>query len=386
MAMDADTFQQLLDTIRRFVEERLIPLEHQVANDDVVPKDLKREMSEMGLFGLTIPEEYGGIGVNMEEEVRLCMELGRTSPAFRSVFGTSIGIGSQGILMDGTEEQKREYLPKIAAGDCVASFALTEPEAGSDAAHLKTTAIRNGEQYIFNGTKRYITNAPTADILTVMARTNPEIDGARGVSSFIVERGTPGLSFGKPEQKMGQQGAHICDVIFDNCHVPAKNLIGGVEGVGFKTAMKVLDRGRLHLAAVCVGHAQRALEEALAYACERKQFGQAIAEFQLVQAMLANTKTEIYAARCMTIDAAKKRDAGKNVSTEAACAKMFASEMCGRAVDSAVQIFGGSGYIADYGIERMYRDARLYRIYEGTTQIQQVVIARNMIREWRENL
>ncbi len=386
MAMDADTFQQLLDTIRRFVEERLIPMEHKVASDDLVPNELKHEMAMMGLFGLTIPEEYGGIGVTMEEEARICMELGRTSPAFRSVFGTSIGIGSQGILIDGTEQQKQKYLPKIATGDCVASFALTEPEAGSDAAHLRTTAIRCDDHYIFNGTKRYITNAPTADILTVMARTNPEIDGAAGVSSFIVERDTPGLSFGKPERKMGQQGAHVCDVIFNNCRVPANNLIGGVEGVGFKTAMKVLDRGRLHLAAVCVGHADRSLEEALAYACERKQFGQAIAEFQLIQAMLANTKTDIYAARCMTIDAAKRHDAGKNVSTEAASAKMFASEMCGRAVDNAVQIFGGSGYIADHGIERMYRDARLYRIYEGTTQIQQIIIARNMIREWRENL
>ncbi len=386
MAMDPETFNQLLDTIRRFVAERLIPLEHQVANDDAVPDDLKREMAELGLFGLTIPEEYGGIGVTMEEEARICMELGRTSPAFRSVFGTSIGIGSQGILMDGTDEQKQKYLPKIAAGECVASFALTEPEAGSDAAHLKTTAILDGDEYVFNGTKRFITNAPSADIMTVMARTNPDIDGAGGVSSFIVERGTPGLSFGKPEKKMGQQGAHICDVIFDDCRVPADNLIGHKEGVGFKTAMKVLDRGRLHLAAVCVGHAQRAMEESLAYACDRKQFGQPIADFQLVQAMLADTKTDIYAARCMTLDAAQKRDAGDNVSTEAACAKMFASEMCGRAVDRAVQVFGGSGYVADHGVERMYRDARLYRIYEGTTQIQQIVIARNMIREWRDSL
>ena len=386
MAMDAETFQLLLDTIRRFVDERLIPMEHEVAEADAVPESLKREMAEMGLFGLTIPEEYGGIGVTMEEEARVCLELGRTSPAFRSVFGTSIGIGSQGILMDGTEEQKQKYLPKIAIGECVASFALTEPDAGSDAAHLKTTAIRDGDHYVLNGTKRFITNAPSADILTVMARTNPEIDGAGGVSSFIVERGSPGLSFGKPEKKMGQQGAHVCDVIFEDCRVPAENLIGLEEGQGFKTAMKVLDRGRIHLAAVCVGFAQRALEEALAYACERKQFGQPIADFQLIQAMLADTKADIYAGRCMTIDAARRRDAGDNISTEAACAKMFTSEMCGRAVDRAVQIFGGSGYIADHGVERMYRDARLFRLYEGTTQIQQIVIARNMIRELRDSL
>jgi acyl-CoA dehydrogenase len=386
MAMDAETFQLLLETIRRFVDERLIPMEHEIAEADAVPESLKREMAEMGLFGLTIPEEYGGIGVNMEEEARVCFELGRTSPAFRSVFGTSIGIGSQGIVMDGTDEQKQKYLPKIAVGDCVASFALTEPEAGSDAAHLKTTAIRDGDDYLLNGTKRFITNAPSADILTTMARTNPEIDGAGGVSSFIVERGSPGLSFGKPEKKMGQQGAHVCDVIFEDCRVPAENLIGLKEGQGFKTAMKVLDRGRIHLAAVCVGFAQRALEEALAYACERKQFGQPIADFQLIQAMLADTKADIYAGRCMTIDAARRRDAGENISTEAACAKMFTSEMCGRAVDRAVQIFGGSGYIADHGVERMYRDARLFRLYEGTTQIQQIVIARNMIRELRDSL
>jgi acyl-CoA dehydrogenase len=386
MAMDVETFQLLLETIRRFVDERLIPMEHEVAQADAVPESLKREMAEMGLFGLTIPEEYGGIGVNMEEEARVCLELGRTSPAFRSVFGTSIGIGSQGILMDGTEEQKQKYLPKIAIGECVASFALTEPEAGSDAAHLKTTATRDGDQYVLNGTKRFITNAPSADILTVMARTNAEIDGAGGVSSFIVERDSPGLSFGKPEKKMGQQGAHVCDVIFEDCRVPAENLIGLQEGQGFKTAMKVLDRGRLHLAAVCVGFAQRALDEALAYAVERKQFGQPIADFQLIQAMLADTKADIYAGRCMTIDAARRRDEGENISTEAACAKMFTSEMCGRAVDRAVQIYGGSGYIADHGVERMYRDARLFRLYEGTTQIQQVVIARNMIRELRDSL
>jgi acyl-CoA dehydrogenase len=386
MAMDVETFQLLLETIRRFVDERLIPMEHEVAQADAVPESLKREMAEMGLFGLTIPEEYGGIGVNMEEEARVCLELGRTSPAFRSVFGTSIGIGSQGILMDGTEEQKQKYLPKIAIGECVASFALTEPEAGSDAAHLKTTATRDGDQYVLNGTKRFITNAPSADILTVMARTNAEIDGAGGVSSFIVERGSSGLSFGKPEKKMGQQGAHVCDVIFEDCRVPAENLIGLQEGQGFKTAMKVLDRGRLHLAAVCVGFAQRALDEALAYAIERKQFGQPIADFQLIQAMLADTKADIYAGRCMTIDAARRRDEGENISTEAACAKMFTSEMCGRAVDRAVQIYGGSGYIADHGVERMYRDARLFRLYEGTTQIQQIVIARNMIRELRDSL
>ncbi|MDD9877895.1 MAG: acyl-CoA dehydrogenase family protein [Magnetovibrio sp.] len=384
MAMDAETFGQLIDTVRRFVDERLIPLEQQVAEDDKVPDDLIAEMKALGLFGLSVPEAYGGLGLTMEEEVRVGFQLGRTSPAFRSVFGTNVGIGSQGIVIDGTEAQKQQYLPKIASGEYVTSFALTEPEAGSDAASVRTTARLDGDHYVLNGTKRFITNAPTADILTVMARTNPDIAGAGGVSAFIVERRSPGLSFGKPEKKMGQQGAHVCDVIFDNCQVPAENLIGGAEGQGFKTAMKTLDRGRLHLAGVCVGFAERVIDTALAYAVERKQFGQPIAEFQLVQAMLADSKAEAYAGRCMTLDAAIRRDAGEDIATEAACCKMYTSEMCGRVVDRAVQIHGGNGYIADYGVERMYRDARLFRIYEGTTQIQQLVIARNMIREMRD--
>ncbi|MBT3659226.1 MAG: acyl-CoA dehydrogenase [Rhodospirillaceae bacterium] len=386
MALDPETLNQLIETVRRFVDERLIPLEHQVAEDDKVPDDLIAEMKDMGLFGLSIPEEYGGLGLTMEEEALVCLELGRTSPAFRSAFGTNVGIGSQGIVIDGTEAQKREYLPKIASGEYVTSFALTEPDAGSDAGSLKTTAHTDGGDYLLNGTKRFITNAPRADILTVMARTNTEIKGAGGISAFIVRRDTPGLSFGKPEKKMGQQGAHISDVIFEDCRVPAENIIGSVEGVGFKTAMKTLDRGRLHLAAVCAGFAERIIETTLAYAIERKQFGQPIAEFQLVQAMLADSKVEAYAARCMTLDAARCRDRGDDVVTQAACCKMFASEMVGRVVDRAVQVHGGNGYIADYGIERMYRDARLFRIYEGTTQIQQLVIARNMIREMRDTM
>lgn len=386
MALDPETLNHLIETVRRFVDERLIPLEHQVAEDDKVPDDLIAEMKDMGLFGLSIPEEYGGLGLTMEEEALVCLELGRTSPAFRSAFGTNVGIGSQGIVIDGTEAQKQEYLPKIASGEYVTSFALTEPDAGSDAGSLKTTARADGGDYLLNGTKRFITNAPRADILTVMARTNTEIEGAGGISAFIVRRDTPGLSFGKPEKKMGQQGAHISDVIFEDCRVPAENIIGGVEGVGFKTAMKTLDRGRLHLAAVCAGFAERIIETTLAYAIERKQFGQPIADFQLVQAMLADSKAEAYAARCMTLDAARCRDRGDDVVTEAACCKMFSSEMVGRVVDRAVQVHGGNGYIADYGIERMYRDARLFRIYEGTTQIQQLVIARNMIREMRDAL
>ncbi|GJH24978.1 acyl-CoA dehydrogenase family protein [Caballeronia novacaledonica] len=383
MIRDTETMNVLRDNIARFVRERLIPNEERVAESDEIPQDIVRDMKEMGLFGLTIPEAYGGLQLTMEEEVIAMFELGRASPAFRSLIGTTVGIGSQGILLDGTEEQKALYLPRLATGELIASFALTEPEAGSDAASLRTTAIRDGDHYVVNGTKRYITNAPQAGIFTLMARTDPEDKSSGGISAFIVEAGTPGIGFGKRDKKMGQRGAHTCDVIFENCRVPAANLIGGVEGKGFKTAMKVLDKGRIHIAAICVAVAQRMLDDTVQYAIERKQFGQAIGEFQLVQAMLADSRAELYAARCMVLDAARRRDDGLNVSTEASCAKLFASEMCGRVADRAVQIHGGAGYMSEYGIERFYRDVRLFRIFEGTTQVQQLVIARNMLREAR---
>ncbi|MBT2322767.1 acyl-CoA dehydrogenase family protein [Variovorax paradoxus] len=381
MIRDPQTLDALVDAVERFVRERLVPAEAAVAETDEIPDELVREMKALGLFGLTVPEAYGGLGVTMEEEVMVMLAMGQTSPCFRSLFGTTVGIGSQGILLDGTEAQKKKYLPRLATGELIASFALTEPGAGSDAASLRTTAIRDGDHYVVNGTKRFITNAPHAGIFTLMARTDPANKGAGGVSAFIVEAGTPGLSIGKRDKKMGQRGAHTADVIFENCRVPASQLIGGKEGQGFKTAMKVLEKGRIHIAAICVGVAERMLRDALDYAVEREQFGQRIAEFQLVQAMLADSKAEIYAARSMVIDAARKRDEGLDVSTEASCCKLFASEMCGRVADRAVQIFGGAGYIADYGIERFYRDVRLFRLYEGTSQIQQIVIARNMVRE-----
>ncbi|NWA46038.1 acyl-CoA dehydrogenase family protein [Pseudomonas reactans] len=380
MIRDAQTLHILVDAIAQFVDEALIPRENEVAETDEIPADIVSQFQDMGLFGLTIPEAYGGLGLTMEEEVTIAFELGRTSPAFRSYFGTNNGIGSIGILLDGTDAQKEHYLPLLASGELLSSFCLTEPDSGSDAASLKTTAVRDGDHYVINGTKRFITNAPHAGIFTVMARTDPAIRGSAGISAFIVERDTPGLSLGKRDHKMGQQGAHTSDVIFDNVRVPAGQLIGGVEGVGFKTAMKVLDKGRLHIAAVSVGAAERMLSDALNYAIERKQFGQPIAEFQLIQAMLADSKAEIYAARCMVLDAARQRDEGRDIGTEASCSKMFATEMCGRVADRCVQIHGGAGYISEYAIERFYRDVRLFRLYEGTTQIQQLVIARNMIR------
>ncbi|MGY2488637.1 acyl-CoA dehydrogenase family protein [Cupriavidus sp. CP313] len=383
MIRDNDILEALLDSVRRFVRERLVPAEALVAETDEIPQDIVQDMREMGLFGMTIPERFGGLELTMEEEARVVMELCQTSPAFRSLLGTTVGIGSQGILMDGTPEQQAAWLPRLATGEILASFALTEPEAGSDAGSLRTIALRDGDHYVVNGTKRFITNAPQAGMFTLMARTNPEIKGSAGVSAFIVDANTPGISFGKRDVKMGQKGAHTCDVIFDNVRVPAANLIGLKEGQGFKTAMKVLDKGRLHIAAVSVGVARRVLRDALNYALERQQFGQPICEFQLIQAMLADSQAELYAAECMVIDAARRRDEGRNVSTEASCCKMFATEMVGRVADRAVQILGGSGYISEFGIERFYRDVRLFRLYEGTTQIQQVIIARNMIREAR---
>ena len=379
MALDAETRDQLVETVRRFVTGRLRPLEAQVSENDAIPDDVIEEMKALGLFGLSIPAEYGGLDLGMEEEVLVALELGRTSPAFRSAFGTNVGIGAQGLVMFGNAAQKAKYLPGIASGEIITSFALTEPEAGSDSAAVQTRAVRDGDHYVLNGAKRYITNANKADLFTVMVRTDPSKPGGGGVSAFLVERNLPGLSVGKPEKKMGQQGAHICDVIFDNVRVPVENRLGG-EGEGFKVAMQVLDRGRLHISAVCVGVAERLIADCVAYATERKQFGQAISQFQLVQGMIADSKTESLAAKALTLETARKRDAGESVTMEAAAAKYFASEMVGRVADRAVQIFGGAGYIADYGIERFYRDVRIFRIYEGTSQIQQVIIARETLK------
>lgn len=380
MIRDQETLNQLIDMVERFVRERLIPAEQQVAEEGKVPDDIIQEMKELGLFGMTIPEEYGGLGLTMEEEIYVAFALGKTSPAFRSILGTNNGIGSAAVVFDGTEEQKQKFLPKYASGEWVGCFCLTEPDVGSDAGSIKATAVRDGDHYIINGTKRFITNGPVADTFNVMARTNPDIKGARGISAFIVEKGTPGITLGPIDKKMGQAGSLTCDVIFEDCRVPAANLIGE-EGEGFITAMKVLDRGRLHIAGFSVGIAERLIDDALHYAIERKQFGKPIAEHQLIQAMLADSKTEAYAARCMVLDAARKRDEGVNVSTESAACKLFATEMVGRVADRAVQIHGGAGYISEYAVERFYRDVRLFRLYEGTSQIQQIIIARNMIRE-----
>ncbi|MDT0139670.1 MULTISPECIES: acyl-CoA dehydrogenase family protein [Comamonadaceae] len=384
MALDQETFQLLKDSVQRFVRERLVPAENHLEEHDEVPADIVADMKELGLFGISIPEEYGGVGLSMAQECEVAYELGQTALAFRSVAGTNIGIGSQGILMDGTPEQKAEYLPRIASGELIISFALTEPDAGSDAASLKTKAVADGSDYLISGTKRFITNAPRAGAFTLMARTGGS--GAGGISAFIVPAGLPGLTLGKSDKKMGQKGTRTCDVNLDNVRVPAASIIGGEAGKGFKTAMKVLDRGRLHISALACGMAQRILRESVAYAQQRKQFGQRIGDFQLVQAMLADSQAELLAGWALVRETAQRYDAkpfgvtDPEVSMRASCTKMFTTEMVGRVADRGVQIHGGSGYINEFPVERFYRDVRLLRLYEGTTQIQQLVIGKQLMK------
>ena len=376
--LDKESFKQLLETVREYVRNRLVPLEAQIDRDDQIPEEVVDEMKQLGFFGLTIPLDYGGLGLSIYEEVLVAQELGFTSPAFRSVFGTNIGIGSQGIVVDGSDEQKAMYLSKLASGELIGSFALTEPDAGSDAGSLKTTARRVDDHYVINGTKRFITNAPRANVFTVLARTGTQQDKGRGVSAFIVDADLPGISLGKPERKMGQRGSHVCDVGFSDVKVHTSALIG-VEGRGFETAMKVLDRGRLHISAVAAGAAKRLIEECVSHAKDRKQFGSAIGNFQLIQAMLADSQADYYAGKCMVEETARRCSQGQIATMAVSCCKLFCTEMVGRIADRAVQIFGGSGYISDYCVERFYRDVRLFRLYEGTSQIQQLVIAKNLL-------
>lgn len=381
MIRDQAKLEHLLTEVRHWVREVAIPNEERVEALDEVPEDLVADMRARGFFGWSIPEEYGGLGLTTEELVLGAMELSQAATAFRARVGTNTGIGSEALVADGTPEQKARYLPKLASGELTGCFALTEPNAGSDATALETTAVRDGDHYVLNGTKAFITNAPIAGLFTVLARTDLNDPSSKGISAFIVEGGTPGLTAGKPYRKMGQAGSPVSEVYFQDCRVPAANLIGGVEGQGFKTAMKVLNKQRLHLAALCTGPAIRMLDEALQFVRNRKQFGRSVSEFQLVQAMIAECQTEIHAARALILETARKRDAGEDVAMAASISKYFASEMCGRVADRAVQMFGGAGYVADYScIERLYRDVRLFRLYEGTSQIHQLNIAKLTLR------
>lgn len=384
--LDPESFTSFIDQLQRYVRERLIPAERGIAETDLIPDDILAEMREMGLFGITMPAEYGGAGMNISQYVEAIRQLSYAMPCFRSITSINIGMTCSALVKSGTPEQKAYWLPRLAAGE-IASFGLTEPGSGSDSAAMQTMAVRKGNGYVLNGTKRYITNAPFAGMALIMARTSREaLPKNAHVSAFLVPMTTHGISVGKSDKKMGQAGSHIADIIMEDVHVGGEALLGGVEGKGFQTAMQSLDNGRLSVAAASAGYARRILDTAIRYANERKAFGEPIANFQLIQAMLADSQAELYAAECMIADACRRADAGEKTLMQAASAKMFASEMCGRVADRCVQIHGGAGYLAEYEAERFFRDSRIYRIYEGTTQILQLVIAKNMLREFAAGL
>ncbi|MFL9944185.1 acyl-CoA dehydrogenase family protein [Paraburkholderia graminis] len=376
-----ETLELIVSAARRFAREVLLPAEIEVEETGEIPGHVVQGLRDLGLFGMTVPEEYGGLGLSVHEEVSVVFEICYAQPAFRSYFGTTNGVGTLGIINFGTEEQKRKYLPRLATGETMASFALTEPDSGSDAASITTKAVRDGDHYVINGTKRFITNAVHAGLFTVFARTGPKELRAAGISAFLVEADTPGVTVATPYRKMGFAGSHESDVIFDNVSIPVGAMLGA-EGTGFKNAMTSLDHARLHMSAVATGLCQRLLDEGIRYAIERKQFGRPIAEFQLIQAMLADSGAEAYAARAMVERAAMDKDAGKNITKEAAYCKYFATEAAGRIADRMLQVHGGNGYIKEYAIERLYRDVRLLRIYEGTSQILQLIAARELVRNF----
>jgi acyl-CoA dehydrogenase len=378
---DREVLNSMVEQTRRFVRQDLIPAEEWVEEHDEIPAHLIGKMKELGFFGMTIPEQYGGLGLSMYEEVCVVAEIGYASPVFRSYFGTSNGVGTLGMLIDGTEEQRQKYLPRIAKGELIASFCLTEPDAGSDAAALTTKATRDGDSYVLNGTKRFTTNSPHAGLYTVFARTAPKEQKSAGISAFLVERDMPGITVAPHYKKMGFRGSHTADVIFEDCRIPATALLGGREGIGFKTAMRSLDHARIHMSAVATGLSARIIDEGVRYALDRVQFGKPIAQFQLIQGMLADCEAEALASRSMIENVARMKDEGRTVIKESACCKYFTTEALGRIADRVLQIHGGYGYIKEYPIERLFRDARLLRIYEGTSQIQQLVVAREMLKQ-----
>ncbi|WP_238364636.1 acyl-CoA dehydrogenase family protein [Mesobacterium pallidum] len=381
MIRDKARLDALLADVHEWVRSTAHPAEERVAAEDRVPDEIVADMAARGYFGWSIPEAYGGLGLTTEELVMGAMELSQCAVAFRARVGTNTGIGSEALVADGTEAQKRDYLPRLASGEITGSFALTEPDAGSDASALKTSARRDGGDYILSGMKCYITNAPIADVFTVMARTDPDTSGARGVSAFIVDRDMAGLTTSAPYSMMGQAGSPVGEVHFDNVRVPADRLIGGVEGQGFRTAMKVLNKQRIHLAALCTGPSIRMLDLAMDHAETREQSGSKIIDFQLVAALLADCRVDIEAARALVLQTARARDEGRDIALEASICKYFASEAAGRVADRCVQVFGGAGYVADHApIERYYRDVRLFRLYEGTSQIHQLNITKQARR------
>ena len=373
-------FDELLDLLRSFIRHEVMPAEAGIDESDEVPVHLIQQAKEMGLYGYAIPAEYGGLGLSVPQQVRLTIELGYTSPAFRSLFGTNNGIAGQVLVLAGTEAQRKQWLPRLASGQVVASFALTEPDAGSDPSRLVTTAREADDGWVIDGLKRFITNAPLADAFMVFARTDPQAPPGKGIGVFIVPARTEGVLVAARDHKMGQAGAWTADVSFSGARVPADALVGEAAQAGYATAMRSLAHGRLVIAAMCVGVMARLIDESVAFARERSQGGHRIADYQLIQALLADSQTEYLAARALVLDTADRYEAGTDQRLAPSAAKYFASEAVGRIADRAVQIHGGSGYMRGVPVERLYRDVRLFRIYEGTSQIQQLVIAREMLR------
>jgi len=380
MTVTAAEFDELVSLLRGFIRREVMPAEAGIDESDEIPARLIEQAKEIGLYGYALPIEYGGLGLSVEQQVRVAIELGYTSPAFRSLFGTNNGIAGQVLVLAGTDEQRKQWLPRLASGEVVASFALTEPEAGSDPSRLATTARLDGDNWVIDGLKRYITNAPAADVFMVFARTDPQAPPGKGIGVFVVPARTGGVTVAARDHKMGQAGAWTADVAFTGVRVPANALVGEAAQAGYATAMRSLAHGRLTIAGVCVGVSARLVDESVAYAKERTQGGHPIGEYQLIQAMLADSQTEYLAARALVLDAAAQYQAGTDRRMAPSAAKYFASEAVGRIADRAVQIHGGSGYIRGIAVERLYRDVRLFRIYEGTSQIQQLVIARELLR------
>ena len=378
-AVDDDDFQQILKQTRQFVRTAVVPREQEIAASDRVPDDLRDQAKDMGLFGYAIPQEWGGLGLDITQDVELAMEFGYTSLALRSMFGTNNGIAGQVLVGFGTDEQKATWLEALATGK-VASFALTEPGAGSNPAGLRTKAVRDGGDWVISGEKRYITNAPVADLFVVFARTRPADDAGTGIAVFLVPADADGVEVGSKDAKMGQEGAWTADVRFTDVHVPESALVGGSEDVGYRAAMTSLARGRIHIAALAVGAAQRALDESVAYAATATQGGNPIGSFQLVQAMLADQQTGVMAGRALVRDAARLWLTDEDRRIAPSAAKVFCTEMAGQVADLAVQIHGGSGYMRDVPVERIYRDVRLLRLYEGTSEIQRLIIGSNLVK------
>ena len=383
MIRDEKQLAALLGSVRRFMDETAIPNEERVERENAIPEDIVDRMRSLGFFGWSIPEEYGGAGLTTEELCLANMEISQCAVAYRARAGTNTGIGSEAIIQDGTDAQKRLYLPRLATGEITGCLAVTEPNAGSDLlGGLATSAVEDGDHYVLNGTKRYITTAPNADLFTVLTRTDPSNRGGSGTTCFLIERGTPGLSVGPEHKKMGQEGSPVSEVYFKDCRVPKSSVLGGRPGKGFGAVMRSLNKQRINLASLCTGPAIRLLDEGLRHARTRQQSGQAIGEFQLVQAMLADCKVEISAARALILETARKRDRGEDVTMDVSMCKYYASEMAGRVADRVVQIFGGAGYCEDIGgsVPRFYRDVRLFRLYEGTSQVHQLNIAKALLR------